>query len=954
MLEKVATILKSILRFIRWIYFLRFSLVLWLFPLGLVGLNMHDQTLTSGVLVPEFLQGYLCVAFFLVSSGFAALISARVTLINGPERWNTCPELPEKRQPTPLDWLLVNEEGKLEWLAIVASLLPAFLTGLYLVCYGSSQGVSKIDILFGMLLGALLAGIVWYVVNVWYYFTYDAPPEELLKKRKAAQEPKPGQEKSAPKVELGANAARTILYPRKWLFLSAPGEDPASNKIENAETLLTSKRLEGISDWLTGKILTLAGQRGYGYEGGCKLYEAQIFAIIAMFVFLGQYLMIWPMAAPVPSFYLSITALAILLFFTILATIVFWSAKPKPGLLQWKIGLTAGVFFFWGLVLWLYLCSSAERFPIFATVLILAISAFWTLAGLAFFVDRYRVPVFTTLLLLVIVPRLPFLHLIGDQEEHYFSTVSLERSKADPVPTPAEILDGKLQTVGTDLPLIVVTATGGGLHASAWTAAVLAKLESEFANDPAGKQTEPFHKRLLLLSTVSGGSVGLTAYLRELHDGTLDQPGRPGLDHMQMVAQCSGLEAVGWGLIFYDLPKALVPLAPYALLPSSGDGDLDSYGTPLFKDRTWSLRKAIERNEQNAYCASTWKFDQENDESLMTTNAPKSHLTSRNGSLFNVILRENLAAEEKNRDTKNSLTLRAFLNTARDGFPAFTMNTTTVEEGSRFLLANYQMPHYPLDDTGMYPAQSFLNTFGGSNSIASDLPLATAAQLSATFPYVSSAARAPKSVESHSVHFIDGGYYDNDGTASALEFLRYALASTGGRADVAEKQHLKAIETKLNGSPLRVLWIEIRNSGDYDGGVEETSGGNGAQPESSNLVGQVTAVPQGFWNAGHESVTGRNRATLGLLEQALPCKVQIHRIVMADSNSRDATGTDPLNWSLTPKQRAEVRDSAAKYMPSYAEAKRWFYDKSAAWSVAQSVNDSPCTLQARTPAAGKK
>src|ERR1035441_6465192 len=93
---------------------------------------------------------------------------------------------------------------------------------------------------------------------------------------------------------------------------------------------------------------------------------------------------------------------------------------------------------------------------------------------------------------------------------------------------------------------------------------------------------------------------------------------------------------------------------------------------------------------------------------------------------------------------------------------------------------------------------------------------------------VSSATRVAHSVDDRSVHFVDGGYYDNDGTASALEFLRYALApSVGIDTDVKtlkeetlkerkleEKGHLESIERKLEKHPLRILLIEIRNSRD--------------------------------------------------------------------------------------------------------------------------------------------
>jgi hypothetical protein len=333
------------------------------------------------------------------------------------------------------------------------------------------------------------------------------------------------------------------------------------------------------------------------------------------------------------------------------------------------------------------------------------------------------------------------------------------------------------------------------------------------------------------------------------------------------------------------------------------------------------------------------------------------------------------------------------------------MNSTSVEVGARFLLANYRVPRYTLDDTGTYPAQSFLDSFAGCSTGAIDLPLATAAQLSATFPYVSSAARAPQSVNCNSVHFVDGGYYDNDGTASALEFLRYALAPPNRLIrymdEDAQKQNIgnlqKALQTcdanaipssndavrkycaeftrlraelshlnfvdnsiKQLNHPLRILWIEIRNSGDYDGGSAQASGGNGATTDNSNLLYQAWAAPETFWNAGHESVTGRNRVTLGLMEQALSCKIQIHRIILADSNSQDAKkmdphkDTDPLNWSLTPRQRVEVTSSAVKVMPSYDEAKRWFYNSHEEWDKAQTVNDPSCVVQSQANTARKK
>jgi hypothetical protein len=262
------------------------------------------------------------------------------------------------------------------------------------------------------------------------------------------------------------------------------------------------------------------------------------------------------------------------------------------------------------------------------------------------------------------------------------------------------------------------------------------------------------------------------------------------------------------------------------------------------------------------------------------------------------------------------------------------MNTTSVEQGARFLLSNYVVPHYALDardGNSMYPAQSFFQAFRdpkAQGEVAQlDLPLATAAQLSATFPYVSSTARVPlqySSAPGHrpGVHFGDGGYYDNDGTASAIEFLRYALADPDGGATGDDKNHLAAVRQLLTGKPLRILWIEIRNSGDDDGGKRETPGGNGGQNKDWTMLGQVAAPIDTFWNAGHESVTGRNRHILDLLQQALGCRLSVYRVVIDDENAKLITGTDPLNWSLTPSQRQEVRFSASdqKAIAKYRQA----------------------------------
>jgi hypothetical protein len=885
--------LGQAMRWIRYAYFLRFSLGLWFFALVLCWLNTSAaKRLTSGIMTPETIQQYACVGFFLVSAGFVALITARVVLINGPERWDKCYDEFDDGRPPLLTTLLVNDKGKLEWLALLISQLPNGFVYLYLTWNAISSGVPLGDVFFGLLLGSVVAVVLWWVANAWYYLTY----EPL---------------NASEQVEFKKNAARTLLFPRPLFGLAKPGDafDHEPKTLESASSWLRGSPLPR---WLR-RLAGLLNTPGYVSPEG-HIYEGQVFSGLAAFVFLGIYLLLWPLTAPVPSFRWSLTALGLL---AVVAGVIVWflwkdnSAVRSKALRVWKIGLTTAVFAFVAAIVLLYLLTSAERFPILATILIVAMGLCWTLCGISFFFDRYRLPVVTVVLVVTIAPRL--MHWDGGQEEHYLSITQAEPGSSC-VPTPKDILLERLSD--EDRPLIIVTATGGGLHASAWTAAVLARLEATF------DQVEPasFHRSLLLASTVSGGSVGLLSYLQEIQPG-----GVPDFTRMQIAAQCSSLEAVGWGFAYYDLPKAFVPLIPYFIPPSSGDGDLDK--SPLFKDRTWSLRKAFARNAYNEFCVDTWRRD---------------HGEPVPGG-FRTLLASNLKHQAETAELEKKLTLRSLL--PGKSFPAFTMNTTSYEDGLRFLLANYRIPDPSSDqdwpDTRPnYKARSFLATYGEGQHTAGefipDLPLATAAQLSAAFPYISSAARVPLSLDKqvNAPHFVDGGYYDNDGTTSVIEFLRYALARTpSSGSDVCEAWS-KEEEAEASRRKLRILLIEIRNSGDDLGGEFDQWPNHTSADTPANLLTQLLAPPVGLWQAGHESVTGRNRIALAQLEHALADRLVIHRVVFADSHAIPDVHTDPLSWSLTPAQRREVQHSALsdpEVGRRYKEALTWFTKKRAEW-----------------------
>jgi hypothetical protein len=98
--------------------------------------------------------------------------------------------------------------------------------------------------------------------------------------------------------------------------------------------------------------------------------------------------------------------------------------------------------------------------------------------------------------------------------------------------------------------------------------------------------------------------------------------------------------------------------------------------------------------------------------------------------------------------------------TARGTRPAVIFNATAAESGQRFIVASTDVE--PNEDNAI----RFFRDYPGL-----DLPVVTAARLSASFPYVSPEGRASEGPEKLRYHIGDGGYYDNSGILSALEWV---------------------------------------------------------------------------------------------------------------------------------------------------------------------------------------
>jgi hypothetical protein len=123
-------------------------------------------------------------------------------------------------------------------------------------------------------------------------------------------------------------------------------------------------------------------------------------------------------------------------------------------------------------------------------------------------------------------------------------------------------------------------------------------------------------------------------------------------------------------------------------------------------------------------------------------------------------------------------TLHGWRARVADGqLPVVLFNSTIADTGDRFVITPTDMAGYPnLCDAN---CRSFLETFDYQ-----DLSIVTAVRLSATFPWVTPMARRQQDGAGPEYHFADGGYFENFGVETLLEWMGVVLPrylDLGGR-----------------------------------------------------------------------------------------------------------------------------------------------------------------------------
>jgi hypothetical protein len=476
-------------------------------------------------------------------------------------------------------------------------------------------------------------------------------------------------------------------------------------------------------------------------------------------------------------------------------------------------------------------------FPTLALVLLLGMLLCWLFAGASFFLDRYRVPlIFPVVAYATFTSSFP-------QADHFYRSLPLQ------TPTGAYTPRDALKAAASK-PIVLVAATGGGIQAAAWTARVLRELQ--FAAQTNGYD---FAHSVRLISAVSGGSVGAMYYANAYNQFTLRGTSETcnylvtNIDRDCVIgaAETSSLDEIASGLVYEDAALGLVPFL-----------------------------KGIDYDDKNPVN----KFRLENGRGLML---------DRGNALENALKRvpgvEESLLKWKSETRKSPDQSR----------PAMIFNATIVENGERLLFSTTD-----LDDStecvhrGTPGFATRLYADARHNGRVdfhrlycdSDVSVATAVRLSATFPYVSPAARILEGdLHWPANHMVDGGYADNYGMTSLVEWLEQAIQVSPGEP--------------VQNPPVMVL--EIRSSPRDDGAPP---------PNRHGFLFQTLNPIETLVNVRDTGQLSHDQLELNLLKQqpgaARVCPALFQYVAPTDHG---VPQTEPLSWHLTGDDKANLKSA---------------------------------------------
>lgn len=474
--------------------------------------------------------------------------------------------------------------------------------------------------------------------------------------------------------------------------------------------------------------------------------------------------------------------------------------------------------------------------PALVYLYILFILLIWTFGALHFQLAQWRVSPALVLLGIMVVGY------SFDNTDHYYQVFP---------PAEEKPLDAIAVAKTTADNLVVVTATGGGIQAAGWATLALEQLIANRDQLPG---------EIRLLSTVSGGSVGAAYYvdtlLSQIPDKSCSGESVSGqlsqelLEEIYLKSIESSLAAAAYGFAFLDFWR----------LVSGGWLPFTNNDRGLLQQQEWARIAAGKKQDSGI-------------------------------------------AKSSQSEGPRFLSLRKCIATGRVPAPIFA--ATVMESGRRVMLTPLDFGPHGKPERAETLAE-FLSSPGKKKEV--DLDLWTAARLSATFPWVSPAARAEFSGEKneeergpaghHGQHVIDGGYYDNFGVTSALDWLHRVLWNR--ISEGTELQFKRVLIIQLRAFPTR----EPKEQKPSDGSASALVG-----PLSGLLnIRSGAAISRNSIELNHFVNSWNERFAKAAEEKKETEEKQVCVATLVFEPSLDEEDS-PLSWHLSAEQKQNLRKS---------------------------------------------
>jgi len=230
----------------------------------------------------------------------------------------------------------------------------------------------------------------------------------------------------------------------------------------------------------------------------------------------------------------------------------------------------------------------------------------------------------------------------------------------------------------------------------------------------------------------------------------------------------------------------------------------------------------------------------------------------------------------------------------REGWrPSLIYTPTIVEDGRRLFISNLDLEALTHDVAGNEDSIGAMQLFKQLPGTYRTLHVATAARMSASFPYVSPAAELPLDPRRH---LVDAGYWDGYGIAVATAWIRQ-------HADAINRNQIDVALIQIRDSPIREM---VRNL--------DAPGTDQSLRFFSELIGPLV----GAINTIFSGDVYRNERLIAELAPIVPYRIAYFTF------ENDRGGKEPLSWALTLKQRGQINDEYANKKKEVQKLRDWF------------------------------